>query len=122
VVGVSTSTVARRLTIISGLHLPGSDRHTQTTLTTLATQATQAINRGMSLEPITAMLGHRGMDMTVRYAPCGMPRSPTALQPAADLDCAFEAICRSCSFFQPGPDSRKAKHHERPPRSRASWR
>ena len=32
------------------------------------TLATQAINRGMSLEAITAMLGHRSMDMTLRYA------------------------------------------------------
>jgi Phage integrase family len=30
--------------------------------------ATQAINRGMSLEAIAAMLGHRSMDMTLRYA------------------------------------------------------
>lgn len=32
------------------------------------TQATQAINRGKPLEAIAAMLGHRGMDMTLRYA------------------------------------------------------
>ena len=32
------------------------------------TLATQAINRGMSLEAIAAMLGHRSMDMTRRYA------------------------------------------------------
>jgi site-specific recombinase XerD len=32
------------------------------------TLATQASNRGMSLEAITAMLGHRSMDMTLRYA------------------------------------------------------
>src|SRR5215204_4170036 len=30
--------------------------------------ATQAINRGMSLEAIAALLGHRSMDMTLRYA------------------------------------------------------
>jgi integrase len=30
------------------------------------TLATQAINRGMSLEAIAAMLGHRSMDMTLR--------------------------------------------------------
>jgi hypothetical protein len=29
---------------------------------------TQAINRGMSLEAIAAMLGHRSMDMTLTYA------------------------------------------------------
>jgi len=32
------------------------------------TLATQAINRGMSLEAIAAMLGHHSMDMTMRYA------------------------------------------------------
>lgn len=32
------------------------------------TLATQAINRGMSLEAIAALLGHRSLDMTMRYA------------------------------------------------------
>jgi site-specific recombinase XerD len=32
------------------------------------TLATQAINRGMSLEAIAAMLGHRSLDMTLKYA------------------------------------------------------
>lgn len=32
------------------------------------TLATQAINRGMSLEAIAAMLGHHSLDMTLRYA------------------------------------------------------
>jgi site-specific recombinase XerD len=32
------------------------------------TLATQAVNRGMSLEAIAAMLGHHSMDMTLRYA------------------------------------------------------
>lgn len=32
------------------------------------TLATQDINRGMSLEAIAAKLGHRGLDMTLRYA------------------------------------------------------
>ena len=32
------------------------------------TLATQAINRGMSLEAIAAMLGHKKLDMTLRYA------------------------------------------------------
>ena len=30
--------------------------------------ATEAINRGMSLEAIAAMLGHRSLDMTLRHA------------------------------------------------------
>jgi integrase len=32
------------------------------------TLATQAINRGMSLEAIAALLGHRSLDMTLRDA------------------------------------------------------
>ena len=32
------------------------------------TLATQAINRGMSLDAIAALLGHRSLDMTMRYA------------------------------------------------------
>jgi site-specific recombinase XerD len=32
------------------------------------TLATQAINRGMSLEAIAGMLGHKSLDMTLRYA------------------------------------------------------
>jgi hypothetical protein len=106
------------------------------------TLATQAINRGMSLEAIAAMLGHRSLDMTLRYAKIANPtvadeyfavtdqvdalyaqaRSlpPDAIGPKmaklrredhrhlgngycarpAELDCACESICESCSFFQ----------------------
>jgi site-specific recombinase XerD len=106
------------------------------------TLATQAINRGMSLEAIAAMLGHRSMDMTLRYAKIaartvadeyfavtdqvdalyatGEPLPADAIGPKmarlrrehhrllgnghctrpAELDCAFEAICENCSFFQ----------------------
>lgn len=32
------------------------------------TLATQAINRGMSIEAIAAMLGHKSLDMTLVYA------------------------------------------------------
>jgi len=106
------------------------------------TLATQAINRGMSLEAIAAMLGHRSMDMTLRYAKIANRTvadeyfavtdqvdalyAKTAPLPAdvigpkmarlrrehhrllgnghctrpAELDCAFEAICENCSFFQ----------------------
>lgn len=106
------------------------------------TLATQAINRGMSLEAIAAMLGHRSMDMTLRYAKIANrtvadeyfavtekvdalyahaePLPADAIGPKmarlrrehhrllgnghctrpADLDCAFEAICETCSFFQ----------------------
>jgi site-specific recombinase XerD len=106
------------------------------------TLATQAINRGMSLEAIAAMLGHRSMDMTLRYAKIANrtvadeyfavtdqvdalyattdPLPADAIGPnmarlrrehhrllgnghctrPAELDCAFEAICENCSFFQ----------------------
>ena len=106
------------------------------------TLATQAINRGMSLEAIAAMLGHRSMDMTLRYAkianrtvadeyfavtdkvealygqPAQLPADAIGPKMARlrrehhrllgngyctrppQLDCAFESICETCSFFQ----------------------
>ncbi|MCB0907622.1 MAG: tyrosine-type recombinase/integrase [Nocardioidaceae bacterium] len=106
------------------------------------TLATQAINRGMSLEAIAAMLGHRSMDMTLRYAKIAnrtvadeyfavtdkvdalyataQPLPADTIGPnmarlrrehhrllgnghctrPTQLDCAFEAICENCSFFQ----------------------
>jgi site-specific recombinase XerD len=106
------------------------------------TLATQAINRGMSLEAIAALLGHRSLDMTLRYAkiasrtvadeyfavtekaealygqPAQLPAD--AAGPALtrlrrehhrlpgngwctrppQLDCAFESICETCTYFQ----------------------
>jgi site-specific recombinase XerD len=106
------------------------------------TLATQAINRGMSLEAIAAMLGHRSLDMTLRYAKIAnrtvadeyfavtdqvdalyaqareLPAGAIGPKMArlrrehhrllgngfctrpTELDCAFEAICETCSFFQ----------------------
>lgn len=106
------------------------------------TLATQAINRGMSLEAIAAMLGHRSMDMTLRYAKIANrtvadeyfavtdqvdalyatsePLPVDAIGPKMarlrrehhrllgnglctrppELDCAFESICETCTFFQ----------------------
>jgi len=106
------------------------------------TLATQAINRGMSLEAIAAMLGHRSLDMTLRYAkianrtvadeyfavtdkvdalydqPQQLPADALGPKMARlrrehhrllgngyctrppQLDCAFESICETCSFFQ----------------------
>lgn len=106
------------------------------------TLATQAINRGMSLEAIAAMLGHRSMDMTLRYAKIAnrtiadeyfavtdkvdalydqaqaLPADTIGPKMArlrrehhrllgngyctrpAQLDCAFESICETCTFFQ----------------------
>jgi site-specific recombinase XerD len=106
------------------------------------TLATQAINRGMSLEAIAALLGHRSLDMTLRYAkiasravadeyfavtekvealygqPAQLPADALGPNMARlrrehhrllgngwctqppQLDCAFESICETCSYFQ----------------------
>ena len=107
------------------------------------TLATQAINRGMSLEAIAALLGHRSMRMTMVYARIAnrtvadeyfsvsakvealydTPRELPADAEGAEmrrlraemhqrmlgngycarpigLDCHFESICESCTFFQ----------------------
>jgi hypothetical protein len=107
------------------------------------TLATQAINRGMSLEAIAALLGHRSMRMTMVYARIAdrtvadeyfavsekveaLYDAPRELPAAAEgtemrklraelhrrmlgngycarpvgLDCHFESICESCTFFQ----------------------
>jgi len=106
------------------------------------TLATQAINRGMSLEAIAAMLGHKSLDMTLRYAKIAnrtvadeyfavtdkvdalydqakqLPADALGPKMARlrrehhrllgnghctrppQLDCAFESICETCSFFQ----------------------
>jgi hypothetical protein len=106
------------------------------------TLATQAINRGMSIEAIAALLGHRSLDMTRRYAkianqtvadeyfavtekvealygqPAVLPADAIGPKMARlrrehhrmlgngycarppELDCAFESICETCTFFQ----------------------
>ena len=119
------------------------------------TLATQAINRGMTLEAIAALLGHRSMDMTLRYAkianrtvadeyfavtekvealygqdqplPGDLVGSRMAklrrehhrllgngycTRPPA-LDCAFEAICESCTFFQTSIEFRPTLQRQR---------
>jgi integrase len=106
------------------------------------TLATQAINRGMSLEAIAALLGHRSMRMTMVYARIAdrtvadeyfaVSEKVEALYDRQDalpadaegaemlklrremhqrmlgngycarpveLDCHFESICESCTFF-----------------------
>jgi hypothetical protein len=106
------------------------------------TLATQAINRGMSLEAIAALLGHRSLNMTLVYARIadrtvankyfavsekveGLYDQPRELPADAEgdemsklrremdrrmlgngycarpveMDCHFESICESCSFF-----------------------
>ncbi len=121
------------------------------------TLATQAINRGMSLEAIAAMLGHRSLDMTLRYAKIANrtvadeyfavtdqidalyaqaePLPADAIGPKmaklrrehhrllgnghctrpAKLDCAFESICETCTFFQTSIEFRptlQAQHND----------
>jgi integrase len=106
------------------------------------TLATQAINRGMSLEAIAALLGHRSMTMTMVYAriadrtvadeyfavsdqvealydrAAGLPATAEGAEMLklrremhqrmlgngycarpVELDCHFESICESCTFF-----------------------
>lgn len=105
------------------------------------TLATQAVNRGMSLEAIAALLGHKTMDMTMTYARIAdrtvadeyfavsekveaLYNEPRVLPSDAEgrtmarlrrehhrmlgngwcarpieLDCAFETICETCSYF-----------------------
>ncbi|OBI96570.1 integrase [Mycobacterium asiaticum] len=107
------------------------------------TLATQAINRGMSLEAIAALLGHRSFHMTLVYARIAdrtvadeyfavsekveaLYQAPKQLPADAEgaemrklraemhrrmlgngycarpvgMDCHFESICESCTFFQ----------------------
>jgi hypothetical protein len=107
------------------------------------TLATQAINRGMSLEAIAALLGHKSMRMTMVYAKIAnrtvadeyfkvsaqveaLYDTPKELPADAEgnemrklraemhrrmlgngycarpvgLDCHFESICESCTYFQ----------------------
>ena len=106
------------------------------------TLATQAINRGMSLDAIAALLGHKTLAMTMVYAriadktvaeeyfavtekvealydqPRQLPSNDEGSEMRrlraemhrrmlgngycarpVDLDCHFESICESCSFF-----------------------
>ena len=112
------------------------------------TLATQAINRGMSLEAIAAMLGHKSMDMTLVYAkianrtvaeeyftvaekvdalyasPAQLPADALGpnmtrlnrehhrllgngycVRPTV-MDCEFENICETCTYFTTGLEFR----------------
>jgi Phage integrase family len=121
------------------------------------TLATQAINRGMSLEAIAALLGHKSMRMTMVYAKitnrtvadeyfsvsekvealydapkelpataegaemrklragCTAGCSATATAPArpVGLDCHFESICESCTYFQTTHEFRPTLERQR---------
>jgi site-specific recombinase XerD len=120
------------------------------------TLATQAINRGMSLEAIAALLGHKSMRMTMVYAKIAnrtvadeyfkvseqveaLYDAPKQLPPGAEgaemrklraemhrrmlgngycarpvgLDCHFESICESCTYFQTTHDFRPTLQRQR---------
>jgi Phage integrase family len=119
------------------------------------TLATQAINRGMTLEAIAALLGHRSLDMTLRYARIAnrtvadeyfavsekvealygqttqLPADAIGPRMARlrrehhrllgngyctrppELDCAFEAICETCTFFQTSIEFRPVLQRQR---------
>jgi site-specific recombinase XerD len=118
------------------------------------TLATQAINRGMSLEAIAALLGHRSLDMTLRYAKIAnrtvadeyfavtekvealygqqpvLPPDAAGAKMARlrrehhrmlgngyctrppQLDCAFESICETCTYFQTSIEFRPILQHQ----------
>jgi integrase len=120
------------------------------------TLATQPINRGMSLEAIAALLGHRSMRMTMVYAKIAdrtvadeyfkvsekveaLYDRPKELPVTAEgaemrklraemhrrmlgngycarpvgLDCHFESICESCTFFQTTVEFRPTLERQR---------
>ena len=119
------------------------------------TLATQAINRGMSLETIAALLGHHSLDMTLRYAkianrtvadeyfavtdkvealyghPAPLPAEAAGPKMTrlrrehyrmlgngycarpSQLDCTFESICETCTYFQPTIEFRPTLQRQR---------
>jgi site-specific recombinase XerD len=120
------------------------------------TLATQAINRGMSLEAIAALLGHKSMRMTMVYAKISnrtvadeyfkvsaqveaLYDAPKQLPAEAEgqemrklraemhrrmlgngycarpvgLDCHFESICESCTYFQTTHEFRPTLQRQR---------
>jgi integrase len=120
------------------------------------TLATQAINRGMSLEAIAALLGHKSLRMTMVYAKIAnrtvaeeyfkvteqveaLYDQPKELPATAEgtemrklraemhrrmlgngycarpvgLDCHFESICESCTYFQTTVEFRPTLERQR---------
>jgi hypothetical protein len=120
------------------------------------TLATQAINRGMSLDAIAALLGHKTLAMTMVYARIAdktvaeeyfavsekveaLYGQPRQLPPEdeghemrklraemhrrmlgngycarpVELDCHFESICESCTFFVTTVDFRPTLRRQR---------
>ena len=120
------------------------------------TLATQAINRGMSLEAIAALLGHKSLTMTMVYAriadrtvadeyfavsdkvealydqPKSLPAEAEGTEMRklrtemhrrmlgngycarpVEMDCHFESICESCTFFVTTADFRPTLQRQR---------
>jgi integrase len=104
------------------------------------TLATQAINRGMSLEAIAALLGHKSMRMTmvsekVEALYDGPKELPATVEGSemrklraemhrrmlgngycarpVGLDCHFESICESCTYFQTTHEFRPTLERQR---------
>jgi site-specific recombinase XerD len=70
------------------------------------TLATQAINRGMRLEAIAALLGHRSLEMTLVHAASRIGSSPTNTPPCAN---------RSTPSTTPPPAPAPCPPRSRPP-------
>ncbi len=65
------------------------------------TLATQAINRGMRLEAIATMLGHRSLRMTLTYARIANKTVADEYATAsAKIDALDETICEGCGCYQ----------------------
>jgi hypothetical protein len=124
-----------------------------------------SFNRGMSLEAIAALLGHRSLDITLRYAkiasrtvadeyfavtekvealygqPAQLPADAIGPKMARlrrehhrlpgngwctrppQLDCAFESICETCTYFQTSIEFRptlQAQHDDALAKNQAS--
>jgi hypothetical protein len=124
-----------------------------------------SFNRGMSLDAIAALLGHRSLDITLRYAkiasrtvadeyfavtekvealygqPAQLPADAIGPKMARlrrehhrlpgngwctrppQLDCAFESICETCTYFQTSIEFRptlQAQHDDALAKNQAS--
>jgi hypothetical protein len=79
----------------------------------VGTLLSTSFNRGMSLEAIAALLGHRSLDMTAQLPADAIGPRMARLRREhhrmlgngwctrpPQLDCAFESICETCTYFQ----------------------
>jgi site-specific recombinase XerD len=75
------------------------------------TLATQAINRGMSLEAIAALLGHRSLTMTLTYARIANRTVQEQYQSVcADLDTLYAAATLGDESVHPASPDRETEH------------